>query len=171
MACIIDASIGGVNANAYADIAYADAYHDAHLYNSTWISAATAEKCQALQTATRMLDAQVSWFGFIASSMQALLWPRSGVIGRSGYFWDVALIPTELKQATAELARVLLAGSRTPEVPSDTEGITRLKAGPVEIEFDGTSSDSQEIPDSVFSLIQHLGVLRTRATSISLVRV
>lgn len=172
MPCTIDATVGGVSANAYADIAFADAYHEAHLYNTTWTAATADEKCRALQMATRMLDAQVAWFGWIATTTQALLWPRSGVIGRTGYAWQPTVLPTELKQAAAELARVLLAGGRTPDVPASSDGISRLVAGPVEIEFDGTRTDPREISDAVFYLIQHLGVLRTRgAGSIALTRV
>ena len=67
---------GLANANAYANAADGDAYHDAHLYASAWTGATTANKEKALVMATRLIDAQFQFNGFKRLSTQALQWPR-----------------------------------------------------------------------------------------------
>src|SRR5689334_14898370 len=61
------------NANSYANVADCDAYHEGHLWASTWTSAITATKEAALVLATRLIDANVQFNGLRTTSGQALL--------------------------------------------------------------------------------------------------
>jgi len=63
MALVLNATPGAADANSYATVADADAYHEGHLYASAWTSASNTTKEQALVMATRWLDAQVRWAG------------------------------------------------------------------------------------------------------------
>src|SRR5436190_22394585 len=64
------------NANSYASAADGDAYHEGHLYASSWTGASTATKEAALVIATRLIDSLFRFRGFRTSDGQALQWPR-----------------------------------------------------------------------------------------------
>lgn len=170
MACTLDATIGGASANTYADSATADSYHEAHVSGATWSAATATQKCQALQTATRLLDANIDWLGSVASSTQRLLWPRSGVLGANGLSIAETALPRELVDATCEFARVLLAGDRAADLAVDVQGVESMQVGSIGFTF-RAGAKSKPIPDAVFYMVAHLGRVKTRgAGSVPLLR-
>jgi hypothetical protein len=68
---------GKVDANAYADVADGDAYHEGHCYDEEWTSLDAPKKAVALVMATRLIDAEYQFGGVRATISQALQWPRS----------------------------------------------------------------------------------------------
>jgi hypothetical protein len=171
MALVLIATPGAADANSFCDRAWADSYHEAHLYASSWTAAANDRKEVALVMATRVIVALAEWLtGVQATTTQALPWPRFGAIDKEGNPIDGDVIPPELMNATAELARQLIEKDRTADSKTETEGITRLKAGPVEFDFD--RPHAKVLPDAVFYLIQHLCrlVARSGDRSVKLVR-
>ena len=66
---------GKVDANAYANAADGDAYHEGHLYAAAWTVASAGNKDAALVMATRLIDSQFQFGGFKRLSTQALQWP------------------------------------------------------------------------------------------------
>lgn len=153
----LDATAGGVASNSYATAAEGDSYHAAHLYGTVWTGATTANKEAALIWATRLLDEQVDWKGYVETLTQALRWPRQMVLERDGRrYFDNTTIPTFLKHATAELARHLLAGDRTKE---RSIGLASVDADTVSVVFD--KHDVKPIlPPSVKSIIEPYGDVR-----------
>lgn len=136
MALVLDATPGGTASNTYCTRADADAYHEAHVAGSTWSAATTAARDAALAHATRVLDAEVEWRGLRAVSGQALAWPRTGLYHPdSGAAVDAASIPRPVREAAAELARLLLAGDRAEESAAASDGLAALRVGPVALEF------------------------------------
>jgi hypothetical protein len=152
MAITITATAGHASANSYITLADADTYHDGHPYASTWDDASADQKNRALVTATRQLDIWFTWKGSTATSTQALLWPRVGVFGPSGYEEASNAIPTRIEEATAELARQLLAEDRTADLDTDAKGLTKLAVGSISMEF--RASSSKPIPDVVAGMVQ-----------------
>src|ERR1041384_2880584 len=67
---------GRSDANAYANAADGDAYHDGHLYASAWTAATLANKEAALVFATRLIDVEYQFNGNRLKPTQALRWPR-----------------------------------------------------------------------------------------------
>jgi hypothetical protein len=156
------ATPGVADANSYLTRAEATTYHDAHLYASKWTSASNDQKDIAIIMATRVLDAMVEWTGVKATEAQKLQWPRSGMRDRSDdYALADTVIPQELKDAVAELARTLLAADRTLDSDLETLGITALKAGSVALDF--TNPQAKVIADAVaFLLPVQWGTIRSR---------
>lgn len=148
------ATPGAANANSYATLAEAAAYHAQTLNASAWTDATDATREIALQWATRILDEQVEWFGEIVSADQSLRWPRFDVFSRDGIALDSDSIPTFLKNATAELAKQLIASDRTAE-PSSL-GIAELQVDVVKIVFDKSESKAVLSP-SVYNMIKAYG--------------
>jgi hypothetical protein len=161
MACTIVATAGSTSANSYITIADADTFFESHLYADDWNDADTTQKCQALQMATRLLDQWFEWAGSVTDGDQALLWPRSAVIGPDGYLEANDTIPVRIEQGTAELARNLIIKDRTADNETEAQGVKRVKAGSVEVEFGSVSA--KPIPDSVMGYVSCYGVTRGRS--------
>ena len=135
-------------ANSYASAADGGAYHEGHLYASTWTAASTANKEAALVMATRLIDASYQFAGWKKSSAQALQWPRecapdpdrrgvrtSVLVNAVGPYFDSDAVPAALVSATCEQARELLAADRTA-APAG-EGLKQLTlVGTLSVTFD-----------------------------------
>ena len=81
MAVVIDATVGGANANSYLTLAEATAIIDGFVEDADvqhWNSGNTDSRNRALFTATQRLDRE-RFLGARATDTQALQWPRTGV--------------------------------------------------------------------------------------------
>lgn len=169
LAMTLVATAGAIDANSYCTRSQGDAYHQTHLYNTSWLEADDYKKEMALIWATRLLDELVEWQGWKATQEQALRWPRSGVLDRDSYYTLVlGSLPAFLTRATAELARHLLEGDRTQE---RSFGLQSVRADAVDVVFD--KHDVKPIlPPSVQSMIAQYGlVMVTNSGMAKLVRV
>jgi hypothetical protein len=139
---------GLANANAYANAADGDAYHDGHLYASAWTAATTGSKEKALVMATRLIDAQFQFNGFKRATSQVLQWPRrlcpdpdntdgviAGLLLLRGPYLDETKVPSVVANAACEMARELLKADRTDD--PDGEGLRSLRIeGALKLDFD-----------------------------------
>jgi hypothetical protein len=147
------ATAGSASANTYLTLAEADAYHDTRLSVTDWTDATDDTKNKSLLMATRLIDDMFAWVNSQTDSVQALRWPRSGMLDANERdYIDNDVIPQELKNAVAELARQLIAEDRTVDDDIETKRITSLTAGPVSLSF-GEGVKAKVIPDAVFFMI------------------
>lgn len=165
----IDATAGGASADSYATVAEGTSYHAAHLYGSDWDNATPDNQERALKMATRLLDERVSWKGSKETEAQALRWPRSNVTDLDGYSIAATTVPQEIKNATIEFARHLIAGDTTAD--ADGKGLTRLKVSSIEMEFDKADT-ADVLPSIVTEMLRGWGVVNTRSKfgSVAVVR-
>ena len=158
------------NANGYVTVAEADAFMSYHPQAAAiWDALDPDVKIQGIVTATRALDEMVFWDGFKQTIAQALRWPRAGVTDRDGYMVAVDVIPTFLKNATAELARYLIAQDRMKAIDDSSAGLTSVTAGPVSVTFD-KSDRLEALPDSVLSMIYAYSTGQSGGVAVGLVR-
>ena len=165
---------GFSDANAYADVADGDSYHDGHLYASAWTGASAGEKAAALVMASRIVDAQMQFRGIRAVGGQALQWPRAGCrdedLGPESDDGFVAAdeVPLGIIGATCELARELLVADRTG-APAG-EGLKYYNDGTAQTGYD--PADRRPIlPALVQSMLTKFGSMRrSRSGSVRLVR-
>jgi len=141
MTIIVEDGTGLVNADAYISEADADTYFAA-IANATWAGATTPAKEQAIVKATRYMEKRFGnkWKGIIASSTQALGWPRDYVYDERGTELDDQ-VPTAIAHACAEYAVHALTNDLIPPViypvadgaPVPFGKVSRVmqKAGPV----------------------------------------
>jgi hypothetical protein len=120
----LDATPGGPLANAYCDVVTATAYLQERLHVEAWYRADPGgtltlvhRREAALIQATRLLDAQVGWYGVPATVTQALAWPQTGQVDSAQRPVDPTLIPLAVERATAYYALALL------EVEDATQGV------------------------------------------------
>jgi hypothetical protein len=117
---------GKPDANAYANVADGDAYHDGHLYATAWAAASADQKAVALVMATRLIDAEFQFNGTRTTAGQSLQWPRAmcpepdnvhvpiSVLLPIPYdYVEYDKVPKAVVQATCEMARELLIVDRT----------------------------------------------------------
>ena len=163
MACSIEATAGHPSANSFATIAEADAYHETHVAGATWAAYTEDQKCRALQQATRHFMAYVRWFGWATSpTTQVLPFPRAGLRDpHTRLDVNSTTIPLALKWATAEQARLLLERDRSLETSQGQEGVKRIKAGAVELDFADAAGGGvlQTIAPSAWQLVATWGEL------------
>jgi hypothetical protein len=117
---------GKADANAYADLADGNAYHDGHLYATAWTGATDDQKSAALVMASRLIDSEYQFNGLRSQSLQALQWPRVNCPDPDKApipiltslllvdpFVPFSIVPKQVVQATCEMARELLIADRT----------------------------------------------------------
>lgn len=141
-------------ANAYADVAYVDAYlaDRGGQANDQWSGLNAAEKEDALVRATDYIESRFSgrFVGIRKTQAQGLSWPRTYAYDADGFALASDEVPDAVKQATAEYAHrasrinllpdPLRPYEQTAEGSSVTAQATgpikrkRSKAGPVESE-------------------------------------
>jgi len=117
----LDATIGGVNANSYVTLAYANSFFENVLLPNAWDSATPNDQQRALMTATQWLE-EFDWVGTPATTTQALKWPAvsrfdadGGLVADSDGtpelilgIYDETVMPVPLLNATCNLAFYLL---------------------------------------------------------------
>ena len=91
-----------------------------------------------LIAAARELDACFDWTGAAVDDVQALTWPRSGMLTRNNFAIPTSgatSIPRDLKNAQCEMALQLGASDRLGDNDPLRKGITSIKAGSVALTF------------------------------------
>lgn len=115
MALTVEDGTGLVGADAYISVVNADTYFLASA-NATWAVATIPAKEVAIVKATRYMEKRfgTKWKGLIASSEQALGWPRRYVYDERGTEL-VDQVPVQIARACAEYAVQALINPLIPE--------------------------------------------------------
>lgn len=153
MAFEVEDGTGVAGANAGISIAFADAYHAAR-GNETW--AAFSEAIKQVQI-VRATDYVADVFGLALAGVpsnagQGWVFPRRGVVAGGLTLADNA-VPRQVGEVIAELA---LIGKTTPLLVNITRGRKKVKVGPLEVEYDGTSSVQTQFTVAVLRMAPFL---------------
>lgn len=171
MALTLVATPGAANANSYLTLIEAEAYFESRSSVAAWEAADNKEAL--LVMATRVIDMYFAgqrvrvddkppyyrvgpaWTGAPADAVQALAWPRTGMLNRNGFAILSTAIPQELKDAVAELAGALATRDLTADNKNALQGITSAKAGSVSVSFGDMAKIviTKMIPDSVMFML------------------
>lgn len=130
----LDATVGGADANSFATVDEWDTYFESHPFGAAALALTDEQKEAFLIQATRVLSG-LCYTGIAASPDQALPWPRTGMYAVTGYPLSNSVIPRQLKEMTFELANQTMLKGATASSNSLDEGLKRVKAGPVEVEY------------------------------------
>lgn len=160
VAIVIEDGTGKSNANSYISEADADAYFEKHLYATDWTG--TSNEVAALQMATRLIDDYFEFEGKKVNDTQALEFPRFDITDRSGFLIQSTTIPTDLKDATAELAKWLISSDRTAD--AEGKGFDNLRVGSLSM-TPNTADKATVLPDVVIKMIAPFGKPIGGATS------
>ena len=139
-----------IGVDSYVTLADADTLAGKRLFANVWTSATGVTRCQALQTATALLD-RMHWRGSPLALTQPLAWPRVDDRCPRGSPLSVA-VPTEIIAACVELAIHLIGAGQiaTPHIQ------TRMLGDSMTINF---PTIADELPKHIRRLIEpHLRV-------------
>jgi len=144
-------------ANSYVTQAAATTYFTDAIHAAAWTAAATGTKDAGLVTATRMLD-RLTWAGTVTTSSNPLQWPRTGVVDRDGTAISSSVVPTEIREATYELALALIAGKADQYGQAGT--VSSLQSRDVAVTFAGSAQTRggarMGLPEVVYQMIAPL---------------
>ena len=104
MALIVEDGTGMATAESYVSVAAADDYLNKRNRDTTWTTYTTPQKEGYLRAATEYVDAVCAWKGTVSTVDQALGWPRGNVLDKWGRLIASDEIPTQVKNAVAEVA-------------------------------------------------------------------
>jgi hypothetical protein len=137
----IDATLGGVSANAYVTLAAANTYFETVPDSSTWTNKTDDQKNRSLISATRWIDA-LTFYGDRCAETQALKWPRNNY-SVDGIDLACTAIPDGIKVATYELARAFANDTDAITGTSGTSGIyDQVELGELKVKYNKTSQTS-----------------------------
>ena len=169
---IVEDGSGLSNANTYVSLDEANTYHEAHLHASVWHDMTLEERKASLIQSTRVMDEQVEWSGWKATSGQALRYPRGGVNDRDvgdpafyafyGYSLPSNVVPVWLKNATIELARWLKAEDRMAD--PETAGYASLSVGKLSMTLDPGDRKSI-LPRVVRDMVSPYGLVKQQGST------
>lgn len=131
MTIIVETGTGRSDAESYASVADADAYHAA-MGNASWPVATETSREAALRKATAYVEAAYTWRGVRATVDQALSWPRGDVMV-DGIGVPVDEVPAKLRNAVCELALKSLTAELMPDVSPDV--VTAEAVGPISTSY------------------------------------
>lgn len=115
MAFVVEDGTIVAGATSYITRAQADSYHDDR-GNSAWADASDKDQEAALIRATDYLDREFRYIGDETdANNQTLRWPRANACRPNGVVIENDEIPTEIIEATAELALSALTGDLDPD--------------------------------------------------------
>lgn len=143
---------GAANANSFVSLAEAETYMESRLHKTTWEDAEQSDKEAALIWAARLINRTVRFNGTKASDLQAMAWPRTGLVDESGFTVSSTSVPQTIKDLQVELAFLLLSSDRTAENEAGAAGLTSLRAGPVSLSFKDEIKVKQ-IPDTLLETL------------------
>lgn len=144
-------------ANAYSDVATADAYLERHLWDTDdWDAATTPEKEQALVWTTELLDIHFLWPGVPLVTGQPLGLPTDGS-DRFARLVTSDLVRQLVQRANAEFARHMLIRDRTIEHP--TRGYDEMEAGRGGSLTMNPADRTVTVPDSVIFMLRPIASL------------
>jgi hypothetical protein len=147
----IDTTVGGANANSWASVAEFKVYRDVRLPASAVVTAATDALIEAaLQVACRSINENFDWTGAAVDNVQALAWPRSGMLSRNGFAIATTVNPKELKDAQCEMAFQIIAGADlVADNAAAAQGVALVQAGSVKVAFQHQLANSYETADII----------------------
>lgn len=144
MAIPVEDGTGLHDSETYISVSGADTYHLAR-GTAVWDGMTQGDKEKALRRATDYMIAEyrTKWLGKRSSTVQALDWPRSGVILADVGLYPSDVVPKEVQRACAELA----ARAATGELLDDEEAkIIEEAIGPIVTKYDQSSTSRKKYP-------------------------
>lgn len=131
----LDATPGSATANSYSTVVEFKAYWTGRPQGAAALALTDPQIEASLEWATILEDASYNWTGSPVDDVQALNWPRNGMLTKNGFVIGPTVIPVQLKNSVNQLAGDLAAADRAADNDALKQGITGITAGPVSLQF------------------------------------
>lgn len=158
MAIVFDTTVGGASSTSFVTVAEFNTYVENLISDDVPSSDQTTLIQKLLNAATEVIDS-LDYVGGITNSTQNLQFPRTGMADRNGYAIDGDTIPTELKNATCEMAIWLFRnGVDNAQNDSwDNEPESASIGGALSMSYKSSKKPSTVIPERVKFLLNRMG--------------
>lgn len=154
---LVEDGTGLTGATSYASVAEADAYLAQNIHVlPTWRTLPSTTKQALLAWASRYLDQRANWYGTRTKANSGLRWPRTGVRDLDGNAIGSTVVPREVKAATIEMARYLIAEDRSDDRGQDA--LKELQVDVIKLVFDN-SYRLPEVPNEIQFILRGLGTI------------
>lgn len=168
MAVVLDATVGGVSANSYCEIAEALSYATTYFSDvdrDFWLGLSADDRTKYLIQATRQMELYLHWEGSKTSIDQALAWPRRDVWDREDEEVPPNIIPQQIKDAECETA-LWLVQSATKGIEETSAQLSLVKVGPITVDINQTQIGPVRkfFPDKVYALLNSLACFDSGGT-------
>lgn len=150
MAVIFNSTASSPTANSYLSVIEADDYNSRTNNDSSWAILATGEKERLLMWATSLIDSHFEFIGARTNFYQALKWPRFDIIV-DDKIYSKDIVPQQVKDATAEMAKVLRTTNTT--IDTRTGEISSIKIGSIGVDF---KTDADQYQKTIPSIVNEL---------------
>jgi|SRR6185436_7470083 len=144
---------GAADANSFATLDEFNAYHATRIPALPWLATATdAQKEAVLIMGARLLGTCFTWRGSAVDDVQALVFPRSGLLTRNGFALPTsgaASIAIDLKNAQCEWAGQIGATDLISDDSAAQSNVLAVKAGSVGVTFQQVNTSTQESVDMI----------------------
>lgn len=160
MALVLEDGTGLANSNSYVSLAEAGVYFSADLVTSPLWDALPDQENQLIW-ATRVLDQKTRWRGTTANNngttiVQALRWPRQNMWDRDGNSVSNLIVPIQVKQATCEMAKWMIANDVT--TGQNVDYLQRLKVDVIELTWQ-PKTGQPVLPALINEILAGLGAM------------
>jgi len=146
MALIVEDGTVVTGAESYITVTAADTYFS-NRGDATWAALTATKKEEALRKATDYMTQayRPRWKGYRKDGTQLLDWPRSfvylepfvhGIVGTYPFLVSDVIVPTEVKNACAELAVKASAAALAPDLE---RAVASETIGPISTTYDAAS--------------------------------
>ncbi len=144
-------TISGTSFDIYGTLAAAVTYMKARVGATAWDAVGSTDRSKALVSGTRFLDRQ-NWQGQKTSGVQALEFPRTGLVDKDGNDVGSVAVPLLVEEANYEMALAILEDATIVENANSGTNTKRVKAGSAEVEF-FRQTDGTKLPTIIQELI------------------
>ena len=151
---VVEDGTGVTGANSYVATDYITEWVLSNPHDTTWAALAEAAMDGYAVMACRVMEEQIDWDGWQTDDEQARDLPRSGMYDKNGNSIEADEIPTAVKNAQSELARLLALADRTAD--PDTAGFKEIGVGSIKLVIDKFDR-SPVLADAVWNMINFLG--------------
>ena len=149
MSLTTETGSGSSTAESYISEVDADTYHE-NRGNTAWAAISNKEALLRRATDFMLQMFRQRWKGYRKTATQSLDWPRSfvytepfvhGAVGAYPYLVSDTIVPTEVKNACAELALKAYTGTLMPD---KKQSIKKKVIGPITFEYDQYSTQAKQ---------------------------
>ena len=151
---VVEDGTGVTGANSYVTTAEITEWVLSNPHDTTWIALGAAAMNGYAVMSCRVMEEQMDWDGWQTDDEQARDLPRSGMVDKNGNYIDSDEIPTSVKNAQSERARLLALVDRTADPV--TAGFKEIGVGSIKLVIDKFDR-SPVMADAVWNMIHFLG--------------
>lgn len=149
-----DSTVGGANATSLMPVDRLDELLSERLHVTAVSGWTNGQKQAGLMMVSRLMTTRLCVLGEPTYPDQALLFPRSGLLNRNGVEIDPSTIPVDIEYAVVEWLLRIAPSDTSVESDISIQGITKIKAGPVELAFkDEIENSGRSVPANVLAMI------------------